>query len=307
MKKMVLAAAVSLVLSGAGLAQMEGPSSTQVLVTADSKTDQMPTISNVTLAVNGKKEQLTGWQQVPPTGAQVAILIDDGLRESVGRELGDLKAFANSLPAGTELFIGYMRDGGVVQESPFTTDHAAAAEKFRLPLGSPGISASPYFCLSEFVKHWPSNRPAARFVMLITNGVDPYNGSTSVLNQDSPYVQSATDDAIRAGVQVSSIYFQDAGFRGRRGSFSGQSYLAQVSQGTGGVAYYEGMGNPVSMTPFLNQFKHAMSETYVATFQADATKKNPVVRVKATTDLHGVKLRTPDAVRPGNMESGPTQ
>jgi len=307
MKKVLVAAAVSLVLSGAGFAQIEGPSSTQALVTVDSKSDQMPTISNVTLAVNGKKEQLTGWQQVPPTGAQVAILIDDGLRESVGRELGDLKAFANSLPAGTELFIGYMRDGGVVQESPFTTDHAAAAEKFRLPLGSPGISASPYFCLSEFVKRWPSNRPAARFVMLITNGVDPYNGSTSVLNQDSPYVQTATDDAERAGVQVYSIYFADSGFRGRRASFSGQSYLAQVSQGTGGTAYYEGTGNPVSMTPFLNQFKHAMSETFVATFQANASGKNPLVRVKASSDLHGVKLHTADAVRPGNMESGPTE
>jgi len=307
MKKVLIATAVSLVLSGVGLAQIEGPSSTQALVTVDSKSDQMPTISNVTLAVNGKKEQLTGWAQVPPTGAQVAILIDDGLRESVGRELGDLKAFATSLPQGTELFIGYMRDGGVVQEAGFTTDHSAAAEKFRLPLGSPGISASPYFCLSEFVKHWPSNRPAARFVMMITNGVDPYNGSTSPLNQDSPYVQAATDDAIRAGVQVSSIYFQDSGFRGRRGSFSGQSYLAQVSQSTGGTAYYQGMGDPVSMTPFLNQFKHAMSETFVATFQANASGKNPLVRVKASSDLHGVKLHTPDAVRPGNMESGPTE
>ena len=293
---------------------MEGPASTQALVAVDSKSDQMPTINNVMLAVNGKKEQLTGWSQVPPSGAQIAVLIDDGLRESVGRELNALRAFANSLPPGTELFVGYMRNGTVFQEAPFTTDHAAAAARFRLPVGSPGISASPYFCLSEFVKHWPSNRPAARFVMMITNGVDPYNGSTSIMNQDSPYVQAATEDAARAGVAVYSIYFGDAGFRGggggRRGggaSFSGQSYLAQVSQGTGGVAYWQGIGNPVSMVPFLNDFKRSVSETYVATFQATATGKNKnLVRIKTTTDLHGVRLRAPDSVRAGNMESGPT-
>jgi hypothetical protein len=317
MKKILVAAAAFLIASSASFAQMEGPVSTQALVAVDTKSDQTPTISNVMLSVNGKKEQLTSWTQVPPTGAQIAVLIDDGLRESVGRELNSLRAFANSLPPGTELFIGYMRNGTVFQEAPFTTDHAAAAAKFRLPVGTPGVSASPYFCLSEFVKHWPSNRPAARFVMMITNGVDPYNGSTSIMNQDSPYVQAATEDAARAGVAVYSIYFADAGFggggggrRGRGGSasFSGQSYLAQVSEGTGGTAYWQGIGNPVSMIPYLDAFKRSVSETYVATFQAEPQgKKNDLVRLKASTDIRGVKLRAPDQVRVGNMESGPTQ
>jgi hypothetical protein len=310
MKKVLLTAAALLIASSACFAQMEGPVSTQALVAVDSKSDQLPTIGNVMLSVNGKKEQLTSWSQVPPTGAQIAVLVDDSLRESVGRELNDLRAFATSLPPGTELFIGYMRNGTIIQTSPFTTDHAAAARGFRLPIGIPGVNASPYFSLSEFVKHWPSNRPAARFVMMITNGVDPYNGSTSIMNQNSPYVQTAIEDAQRAGVSVSSIYFADAGFagRGRRGSFSGQSYLAQVAEGTGGFAYWQGIGNPVSMTPYLDQFKHSVSETYVATFQAEPQgKKNDLVRVKASTDLHGVKLRTPDQVRVGNMESGPNQ
>jgi hypothetical protein len=316
MKRVLITAAAFLLASSASFAQMEGPTSTQALVAVDSKSDQAPTINNVMLSVNGKKEQLTSWTQVPPSGAQIAVLIDDGLRESVGRELNSLRAFATSLPPGTELFIGYMRNGMVIPTAPFTTDHAAAAARFRLPLGTPGASASPYFSLSEFVKHWPSNRPAARFVLMITNGVDPYNGSTSIMNQNSPYVQAATEDAQRAGVSVSSIYFADAGFggggmgggrRGRGGaSFSGQSYLAQVSEGTGGFAYWQGMGNPVSMVPYLDAFKHSISETYVATFQAEAQgKKNDFVRIKAATDLHGVKLRTSDQVRVGNMESGP--
>jgi hypothetical protein len=307
MYKYLLAAASAALLIAPGLspcsAQTEGPAITQALVEVSGKGEHIPALADVTISVNGKKEQPSSWSQVPANGVQMAILIDDGLRESVGRELNSLRSFVNGLPAGTQIFIGYMRNGTVQTEQNFTTDHAAAAQKFRLPEGSPGISASSYFCLSEFVKHWPadSSRPAARFVLMITNGVDPYNGSTSVLNQDSPYVQAAVDDAQRAGVSVSSIYFGDSGIRGGRASFSGQGYLSQVSEGTGGRAYYEGTGNPVSLAPFLAQFQHATSETFIASFPASASGKN-LVRLKAETKLHDVKLRAPEAVRPGNLE-----
>ena len=287
-----------------GFAQMEGPATTQALVEVESKAEQIPTLADVSIKVNGKQENLTAWSQIPPNGVQIAVLIDDGLRESVGRELNSLRAFATNLPPGTQLFIGYMRNGTIFKEQDFTTDHAAAAAKFRLPEGAPGISASPYFCLSEFVKHWPSDssHPSARFVMMITNGVDPYNGSTSVLNQTSPYVDAAAEDAQRAGVSVSAIYFGDAGFRGPRASFSGQSYLSEVAEATGGRLYQEGLGNPVSIAPMLAQFQHAISETFIATFQANASGKK-LAEIKLETKLHGVKLQAAKSVRPGNAEA----
>ena len=306
--KFLLAPAAAILLATSAFAQVEGPATTQMLVQVDSKAEVAPTLTDVTLKVNGKEEPLTGWSQVAPNGVQIAILIDDGLRESVGRELSTLKAYVAGLPPGTAIFIGYMRNGTVFTQQNFTTDHAAAAERFRLPIGSPGISASPYFCLSEFVKHWPADesRPGARFVLMITNGVDPYNGSTSILNQDSPYVQTAITDAQRAGVSVSSIYYGDAGIRGGRASFSGQSYLTQVGDETGGRAYYNSTGNPPSMAPFLSEFQHSISETYVASFLANSSK-NKLVEIKADTKLHGAKLRAPKAVRPGNAESSTGQ
>ncbi len=302
--KMLLTMLAAAALSAAAVAQVEGPTNTQALIMVDSKAESLPALADVTLKVNGKKEALTGWSQVPANGVQIAILLDDGLRESVGRELNTLKSFVTNLPEGTQIFIGYMRNGTVYSVQPFTTDHAAAAARFRLPVGAAGMSASPYFCLSEFVKNWPADtsQPGARFVLMITNGVDPYNGSTSPLNQDSPYVQAAITDAQRAGVSVSSIYFGDAGYRGGRGSFSGQGYLGQVSDATGGHAYYEGSGNPVSLAPYLGQFQHSISETFVASFVANASG-NKLVEVKAESKVHGVKLHAPDAVRPGNVEA----
>jgi hypothetical protein len=285
---------------------------TQILVNADSKADMIPDATAVNLQIDSKSTPLVSFLPVRPSDVQIAVLIDDGLSRSANSQMNDLTKFAATLPAGIELLVGYMSNGSVRVATPFTADHAAAAAAFRIPMGIPGESASPYFCLSEFVKHWPasddSQRPKARIVMMLTNGVDPYNGSTSPLNQDSPYVAEALKDAQRAGVAVYSIYYRDAGFRGGSASFSGQSYLAQVADGTGAMNYFEGTGSPVSLTPFLNQFLHAIRETYVATFNApaDAGGRDHLVHVKLNTSTPKLKLRHPDEVRPGNREAAAT-
>jgi hypothetical protein len=294
-------------------AQQESGTPTQALISVDSKTPVTPAAKDVTLKVDNRVTPLLNLAPVPPNGAQVALLIDDGLRTSIGGEMNNIKAFLTGLPDGTEVFVGYMQNGRVVSAddmSGFSTNRAAVAQGLRLPMGVRGASASPYFCLSDFVKNWPpraegearpQQQPAhkARIVLMITNGVDPYNGSTSVLNQDSPYVATAVTDAQRAGVPVYSIFYNDAGFRRGRGSFSGQSYLQQMAQGTGGTAYYQGTGSPVSLAPFLKQFQDAISETYVATFPVDPSKK--MVSLKLSTDLPKTKLNAPQQVRPGTV------
>lgn len=314
MTKLVLALALFAFALPAANAQQEGATPTQALVSIDSKTSTTPTAKDITIKVDNRITPLTNFASVPPNGVQVALLIDDGLRAVIGTEINNIRAFLNSLPQGTEVFVGYMQNGRVVSASGmpgFTTDRAAAGQSIRLPLGDRGASASPYFCLSDFVKNWPpaaegqrssqSEQPAhkARIVLMITNGVDPYNGSTSITNQDSPYVAAAVTDAQRAGVPVYSIYYADAGFRRNRGSFSGQSYLSQVAQGTGGTTYFQGTGSPVSLAPFLKQFQNAIAETYVATFPVDGNKK--MVSLKLSTKLPKTKLNAPDQVRPGTI------
>jgi hypothetical protein len=278
----------------------EGPLPTSALINAESKNGVPLDPAMLTLEINGHGTPLTGVTPVHPGGTQLAILIDDGLRGSFGLQLPDLKKFINDLPPGVQVMVGYMRNG-TVQGTGFTTDHAAATSVLRLPISAPGVDSSPYFCLSEISKHWPSNKPAARFVMMITNGVDPYNGSTSILNQDSPYVQTAQEDAQRAGVAVYSIAFTEAGMRGRRGSFSGQSYLSQVAEATGGRSFYQGFGNPVSLGPFLDDFRKAINESYTINFMANAplSKRDTLTRIKVRTSQPGVKVHGPAGVHPG--------
>jgi hypothetical protein len=299
----------------AAQAQLEGPVPTQLLVNVDSKSAPPANAAALTVSVNDHKDALTDWQPVVPANSQVALLIDSGLRESVGRELDNLRKFITGLPPGVEVLVGFMQYGHVVSDQPFTTDHDLAASTLHLPEGLPGMSASPYLCLSDFVKHWPgagasssgaglgvSSQHKARFVLMITNGVDPYNGSTSVMNQDSPYVNNAVSDAQRAGVPVYSIYFGDAGIRGGSADNSGQSYLSQIAQETGGISLWEGIGNPVSMAPFLAKFQSALAETYVATFTAPAGRdpRRDLVHVKFSAAK--TKVRAADEVLPGNQE-----
>lgn len=302
-----------------GYAQREeGMVPTQALVAVEARSAAPPNATDVAVTVDGHKVPLNSWAPVTPGTTQVALLIDDGLRESVGQNLSTIKAFLRGLPPGVEVLVGYMQNGRVVQAQPFTRDHVAAAAAVRLPQGSAGESASPYFCLSDFVKHWPGNggvdpnappeiqrertNAKARFVLMITNGVDPYNGSTSITNQDSPYVSAATTDAKRAGVAVYSIYFGGAGIGGPSASLSGQSYLEEVTQGTGGRNYYEGTGNPVSFDPFLKKFSQALASTYVAGFEVPARKNGrDLLRLKVSSTSKA-KLRAADEIRPGNQE-----
>ncbi len=316
----LLAAAALLSLAGALQAQTEGPTPTSVLIAADAKSAVHLTPADIRAEVDNRPAVILSLTPVQPASTQVALLLDDGLRSSFARNLDDLRNFLLGLPPATAVFVGYMQNGRVVAAQSFTTDHARAAEALRLSLASPGIAASPYFSLSEFVKHWPTadrespdldaqtstaaaNTGKSRFVLMITNGVDPYNGSVSPLNQDSPYVDTAIRDAQRAGTPVYSIYYGDAGIRGGAASFSGQSYLSKVAQQTGGEVYTQGTGNPISLQPFLRQFQASLLSTYVATLNVPGDKK--FARLKLKSNTKGIKLRAPDQIHPGETD-GPT-
>lgn len=326
MNRVLVSAAISVVLAASPAvlhAQQEGPVPTQVLVRVDSKSGAIPTPTDISAQVNGKPTSVLSINPIPASNVQVALLIDDGLRREFGVQISDLKDWILQLRPGTQIFIGYMQNGRVVPAQNFTTDYAAAVSQLRIPLSLSTINGSPYFSVSDFVKQWPSgaepsvpgqsvaggprNQPHSRFIIMLTNGVDRYNGSVSPLNQDSPYVTNAADDAQRAGVPVYSIYYGDRGMRGPLASFSGQSYLSQVAQATGGDVYTQGTMSPVSVLPFLKDFDKAVASTYIVTVDAVAHKRDTLVQLKLSTKEKGVKLHAPATIHPGDLESSSGQ
>lgn len=282
----------------------EGPAPTTALIHVQSKNDVKLDPALLKLQVNGHDTPITSVRPAAEERPQIAVLIDDGLRTSFNLQMNDLVKFIQGLPPDAAVLVGYMQNGTVRSATgQFSTNRERVISELRVPFSSPGMSASPYFCLSDFVKRWPSSQPGPRFVLMITNGVDPYNGRPSIMNQDSPYVEAAQKDAQRAGVAVYSIYYGDTGLRGGRGSFSGQSYLQQVGDATGGDLFNNGPITPVTLAPYFAQFQKAIAESYTIGFTANATgKSNELVRIKLKTSQPGVKLHAPDGVRPGLAE-----
>jgi hypothetical protein len=121
------------------------------------------------------------------------------------------------------------------------------------------------------------------------------------MNQDSPYVQTAQEDAQRAGVAVYSIYYGQSWPRRARGSFSGQSYLEQVAEATGADSFYIGTITPPSLMPYLKDFRQSIDQSYMLSFKVSAPrmKNDTLMQIKVSTDQPGVKIHAPNGVHPG--------
>jgi hypothetical protein len=224
---------------------------------------------------------------------QLFILLDDSTRSSsLGSQLPELKAFIESLPATTQVALGYMRNGSFGLVRGFTADHNKAASSLRLPASIAGGNASPYFVLSDLAKHWPSKESTnRRAVLMLTDGVDPYYGAADI---DDPYVSAAIHDALKEGVMVYSIYLRGAGLYGRSDWVTNfaQSRLSEVSGETGGYAYSLGFTDPVTIKPFLKDFQDRLNNQYRVTMELKSNETG-VQPVKLRSELRGLKIEGP--------------
>ena len=233
--------------------------------------------------------QVTDW--VPLQGDRAAlqlfILLDDSSSTSLGSQLEDIRAFIREQPAATAIAIGYMRNGTVDTVQNFTNDHAQAAKALRLPVGSIGASASPYFSLVDLIKRWPG-APGRREVLMISDGIDRFGGNGPA----NPYVDSAVHETQRAGVVVYTIFVSGVGHYAHSlwSVTWGQSYLAQVAEQTGGEAWSQGFQTPISLAPYLDDLSHRLTEQYLLGFIPKPEKKAGFQRIKLRTELPNVEL-----------------
>lgn len=250
------------------------------------------------IKVNGKESSVTGW--TPLRGSQsnleFVVLIDDGARGSLGSQLSDIAKFIDGLPPNAKVAVAYMMNGRAVFTGPLTTDRASVERKLHLPLsGMPGVNASPYFCLSDLAKNWPSRDPQARReVVMITDGVDNYERR---YDPDDPYVQAAIQDAVRARLVVYSIYWTNSGRfdRSMYGADTGQNLVSEVTSATGGNNYWEGYGNPVSFQPFFADIDRRLSNQYELDFLAPLGSKPQIEDLKLKLNL-SAKVEAPQQV-----------
>ena len=252
---------------------------------------------NLQLEVNGRKAGITHWKPLPWTtgNLELVILIDGSSRASLGQHFDAISEFIRSLPAGVKVAVGYMQAGSAVMAEPLSTDHAEVARNLRIPGGVLGANASPYFCLSDLARKWPSkDRAARREVVLITDGVDNYYEG---YNTDDPYLKAAIRDSVRARLVVYSIYMPNRGINRRYQNFEGQSMLWDVTRATGGYSYWDGTGrDPVSFRPYLDDIAWRLQNQYQLSFQSRLAGKPELQNMKLKADNQEVEVVAPHRV-----------
>lgn len=237
------------------------------------------------------RDQVTDW--IPAQGDRAAleffVLIDDASSTALATQFEDIKKFIGAQPPSTRIGIGYMQNGTAQIAQNLTNDHDALIKAIRLPLGYYGANASPYFSLSDLVKHWPQD-DARHEVLLITSGADPYYGSGDLLD---PYLDAAIQDSQRAGVLVSAIYAPSAGHFGHSywRNYWGQIYLSKLTEETGGEGYYLGFTGPSpDFGPYFKDLTNRLNHQYWLAFIPKPQKKSGMQSVKLKTELRDVDL-----------------
>jgi hypothetical protein len=275
----------------------------QTVVTVVPKGNETPALQQQNLKVwaDGKESEVTQWQPLrgDRAGLELVILIDGSARSSIGLQLSDLGKFIESMPPTALVGVAYMENGRAAFAQTLTADHALATKGLRLTSGIHGVNASPYFCLSDLAKHWPSQDPNnRREVLMVTDGVDRYNLR---YDPEDPYLQAAITDSLKARLIVYSIYFRDTGRIDRTlyETNAGQNLLTQVAQATGGKLYWEGLGNPVSFQPYLADLNKRFDNQYELGFTARPKSKQDLVALKVKTDVPHVDIDAPQRVPVG--------
>jgi hypothetical protein len=291
--------AVALLLSASAISQSTGRGRA-VTILSKQHGESPASVSQqaVSIKVNGKESTVTSWTPLrgPEARLELVILIDSSARSSLGSQFSEIEHFINGLPPNTKAAIAYMMNGRAVFPGPLTADHAAALRALHLPGGSPGSSASSYFCLSDLAKNWPSgDRGARREVVMVTDGVDNYERR---FDPSDPYVEAAINDSLRAGLVVYSIYWLNQGLADSTmyANNTGQNLLTEVTEATGGKNLWNGIGNPVSMQPFFEELARRLDNQYELAFSARLDGKPAAENLKVKVVGPGIDVTAPKQV-----------
>ena len=274
----------------------------QAVVTVLPKVDgQIPSSvinQDLSVKVNGKNAKVSVWKPLnkPENRVELIILMDSSARSSLGGQLDEIARFFDHLPPNTSATVGYMEYGDTKLSGPLTTDSAALKKMLHLPVGDRGSNGSPYFCLSELLKKWPSqDANARREVVMITDGNDPYHGG---IGTENPYIQTAMDDASRAHVIVDTLYWANQGLRDSTtvGNNIGQDQLSTITESTGGKDFWHGYGNPVSFEPFFDELTRRLRNQYELRFVAPLKGKPEIESMHLKLSAPGTEVTAPNQV-----------
>lgn len=230
------------------------------------------------------------------TGSPItlALLIQEDLLPPISNEIKPLAEFIRRLPKGSRVMIGYLRTGSLQVRQRFTTDLEKAAKAIRPPIGFASAGPyNPYIEVVEAVKRFESQPLGRRAILLVSDGLDISRGIDSSSPSLSVDLQRAIREAQRRSIAIYGFYAPtQAAERSRMLASNAQSSLLRLSNETGGHAFFQGTGAPVSFDPFLRELVISLDRQAALTFLSTHVGKG-FHKIEVHTSTPGVRVAYP--------------
>lgn len=224
----------------------------------------------------------------------IAVLIQDDLVPSVANEIKALAEFIRNLPKGSRVMIGYLRTGSLQVRQKFTNDLEKAAKSLRAPSGFANVGPyNPYVEVVEALRKFDAQPLGRRAILLVSDGLDISRGVDSSAPTQSVDLQRAVNESQRRGVAIYGFYSPTmASAANRLLAGNAQGSLLRLSDETGGQAFFQGLGVPVSFEPFIRQLDVSLQKQAALTFLSTHLKKG-FHRIEVKSATPGVRIAFP--------------
>ena len=223
----------------------------------------------------------------------LAVLIQDDLVSSIGNEIKPLAQFITRLPRGSRVLVGYLRTGSLQVRQKFTPDLEKAAKALRPPLGVESAAPyNPYVEVVEAIRRFDSQPSGRRAILLVSDGLDLSHGRDSSSAGQSLDLQRAITEAQRRSIAVYGFYAPTVGGRDSILRANAQGSLLRLAEETGGRAFFQGTGAPVSFDPFIKELTSSLDRQIALTYLSTHTEKG-FHRIRVRSLSTGVEIDHP--------------
>lgn len=245
-------------------------------------------VLNLFVTEDGERQEILSTRSAADRAPlALTLLVQDDLASPVGLEISGLANFIRSLPQGSHVQVGYLRSGSLQLRQKFTTDLERAAKSLRVPIGSASAAPyNPYVQIYESLKRYGGvPLGTRRAVLVISDGLDLSRGFDSSSPSRSVDLDRAISEAQRRSVAIYGIYAPTVGQGGNTTLVSNaQGSLMRLTQETGGKAFFQGTGAPVSFAPFLRELSERLARQFALTYLSTHAEKG----------FHRIKIDSPD-------------
>ena len=259
----------------------------------EKQTDEFLEAGNLIVKEDGDLQTILSIRSIENSPLELGILIQEDLSTSFNLELKGLEDFISHLPPNSRVMVAYLRGGSIQVRQKFTSDLEKASKSLRITTGSAALApSSPFQGVSDALPRFDALPLGRRAVLLISDGLDTSHGLDSASPSQSLDLDQAILKAQRKSVAVYSFYTTTSATQNGSSILSlyGQGSLQRLADETGGRAFFQGTGAPVSFEPFLKDLslslKRQFALTYLSTHPAKGYHKvqvdstNPQIKIE---------------------------